>query len=213
LEPTACRAGPAPNGRLALTAGLSIMLVCGSLLAIGPSLARPTRETGCGDWRWPVKTLSDHRRKEVHFSPIHRTVTRLRRRTPPSNLDATTPRITGLEFHTWTLRARPRKAKISADGDVHLVISAPKHPHRTMIVEFPKRSCVRSPFKRKAIARARRRLVASCGPMSGAWAHLKGRVDVIGVGFWDAVHGQDGVAPNGIELHPVLGFSGTCSRR
>ena len=82
-----------------------------------------------------------------------------------------------------------------------------------MIVEFPKRSCVASPFKRKAIARARRRFVHHCGPMSGAWAHLKGSVDVTGVGFWDSVHGQPGVAPNGIELHPALGFKGVCSTR
>jgi len=29
-------------------------------------------------------------------------------------------------------------------------------------------------------------------------------VRVTGVGFFDYVHGQSGVAPNGIELHPVL---------
>lgn len=27
---------------------------------------------------------------------------------------------------------------------------------------------------------------------------------ITGVGFFDYVHGQRGVAPNGIELHPVL---------
>jgi hypothetical protein len=27
---------------------------------------------------------------------------------------------------------------------------------------------------------------------------------VTGVGFFDRIHGQTGVAPNGIELHPVL---------
>jgi hypothetical protein len=29
-------------------------------------------------------------------------------------------------------------------------------------------------------------------------------VRVTGVGFFDFLHGQTGVAPNGIELHPVL---------
>jgi hypothetical protein len=29
-------------------------------------------------------------------------------------------------------------------------------------------------------------------------------VRVTGVGFFDFLHGQRGVAPNGIELHPVL---------
>lgn len=40
----------------------------------------------------------------------------------------------------------------------------------------------------------------------------KGKVVIEGVGFWDEIHGQTGVAPNWIELHPVLGFSGTCKR-
>src|SRR5258706_142329 len=42
-------------------------------------------------------------------------------------------------------------------------------------------------------------------------------VRVTGVGFWDDNHGQRGVAPNAIELHPVLGLTfdpaagtGTC---
>ncbi len=29
-------------------------------------------------------------------------------------------------------------------------------------------------------------------------------VRVTGVGFFDSFHGQTGIAPNGIELHPVL---------
>jgi hypothetical protein len=29
---------------------------------------------------------------------------------------------------------------------------------------------------------------------------------VTGVAFWDFDHGQTGVAPNAIELHPLLGF-------
>jgi hypothetical protein len=29
----------------------------------------------------------------------------------------------------------------------------------------------------------------------------------MGVGFYDPLHGQEGVAPNGIELHPILEIS------
>jgi hypothetical protein len=196
-----------------MTGLISVVLLCESLPSVGPALGTPIRETGCGEWRWPVKTLSDHRKRKVHFSPMRSTVTRFRRRTPPSDLSPTKPRTSYVEFHTWTLRARPRRARIEGDGDIHLIIYAPKHPHRTMIVEFPKRSCVASPFKRKAIARGRRSFIDDCGSMSGAWAHLTGQVDVTGVGFWDSLHDQHGVAPNGIELHPVLGFSGPCSKR
>jgi hypothetical protein len=31
---------------------------------------------------------------------------------------------------------------------------------------------------------------------------------ITGVGFFDFYHGQRGVAPNDIELHPLIGFSG-----
>jgi hypothetical protein len=30
---------------------------------------------------------------------------------------------------------------------------------------------------------------------------------VVGVAFFDFKHGQTGVAPNAIELHPILGFA------
>jgi hypothetical protein len=34
-------------------------------------------------------------------------------------------------------------------------------------------------------------------------------VKVTGVGFFDRVHGQNGVAPNGVELHPLLNIEFT----
>jgi hypothetical protein len=36
--------------------------------------------------------------------------------------------------------------------------------------------------------------------------HISGSARITGVGFFDRIHGQAGVAPNGIELHPALGF-------
>ena len=41
------------------------------------------------------------------------------------------------------------------------------------------------------------------GPIHGK-KKLKRLVTVTGVGFFDRIHGQEGVAPNGIELHPLL---------
>jgi hypothetical protein len=38
-------------------------------------------------------------------------------------------------------------------------------------------------------------------------ARVCARARVVGVAFFDYKHGQTGVAPNAIELHPVLGFS------
>jgi plastocyanin len=39
---------------------------------------------------------------------------------------------------------------------------------------------------------------------SETFASLNGTATIRGVGFFDFKHGQRGVAPNGIELHPVL---------
>jgi hypothetical protein len=83
-----------------------------------------------------------------------------------------------------------------------------------MIVEFPDPRCVDSAFKRPQIRRAREQMLNNCGPISSSdFTALKGRVRVGGVGFWEAIYGQTGVAPNGIELHPVLSIRGRCSHR
>jgi hypothetical protein len=177
-----------------------------------PTAATPAAAGGCGVWRWPVKTLSDPDRAQVNFSPIATTVSRFRLRSRPSVSFVTdTPRYGDVEHRTWRLKARPIQAKLEDDGDIHLVISVPTAPAKTMIVEFPKRTCVASPFRRPKIAAARQAFVSNCGSVSSSsWLHLAGSVTITGVGFWDAKHGQTGVAPNGIELHPVLNFTGDC---
>jgi hypothetical protein len=119
-----------------------------------------------------------------------------------------------VEFQNWTIKGRPIQAKIEEDGDIHLVLGAPHKPAKTMIVEFPKKICVDDFYRRAKIAAARDKVLANCGKITDSnWAKLAGLVKVTGVGFWDAKHGQTGVAPNGIELHPALNFTGDCHKR
>src|SRR5512132_3197197 len=114
---------------------------------------------------------------------------------------------------TWQVRARPVQATVEDDGDIHLVISVPGVPSKTMIVEFPKKTCVASPFKRFRMSHARQQFLSNCGAVSSSsWLKLAGSVTITGVGFWDEKHGQTGIAPNGIELHPVLNFQGDCHK-
>jgi hypothetical protein len=44
--------------------------------------------------------------------------------------------------------------------------------------------------------------------MAAARAHVRlcGRATITGVACFDFQHGQTGVAPNAIELHPILTF-------
>jgi len=53
---------------------------------------------------------------------------------------------------------------------------------------------------------AKRKLVAAVGSPSGRYQTLTGTATITGVVFFDFLHGQRGVAPNGVELHPALGF-------
>ena len=65
-----------------------------------------------------------------------------------------------------------------------------------MIAEAPRLSCTigAKPAMRHAMAIAR------------SHVRLCRQAKITGVAFFDFKHGQTGVAPNAIELHPVLGF-------
>lgn len=150
----------------------------------------------------------------MNFNPTITSVKNFRVRSRPSTTFGTyTPRTGQVEFKTWTVKARPIQAKLEDDQDIHLVISVPSAPTKTMIVEFAKPICVKEPFKRPAIDRARQQFLNNCGSVSSSsWLKLAGSVTITGVGFWDEKHGQTGIAPNGIELHPVLNFTGDCHK-
>lgn len=73
-----------------------------------------------------------------------------------------------------------------------------------MIAEIPSPSCVdpSSPFASQ-VANARSEFDAQLS-VSSAFQAANVPVQVTGVGFFDFFHGQHGVAPNVIELHPIL---------
>ena len=85
-----------------------------------------------------------------------------------------------------------------------------------MIAEFPASSCTvgADAKERKAMDNARDDLAAACDGLPGQKPRtLTGTATLTGVGFFDPIHGQAGVAPNGIELHPVLSFSSADCKR
>jgi hypothetical protein len=101
------------------------------------------------------------------------------------------------------------------DSDIHLVVADPKLGG-SMIVEFPSATCAAAaePTAVAAMTQARSDLATACGGEVGSTpVTLSGSATVTGVGFFDPIHGQAGVAPNGIELHPALSFaSANCKR-
>jgi hypothetical protein len=106
------------------------------------------------------------------------------------------------ETHVWTVRARLTAFKHEMDGDYHLVLT---DGAATMVAEIPDPALIPdSPFQSQiAAARAafERRFAVH---RSLSMQHADAPVTVTGIGFFDVVHGQSGMAPNGAELHPVL---------
>jgi hypothetical protein len=187
----------------------------------------------CGLERWPVKTLGDADADKVVLDALMpMTVTELRQLVSPFANNQPGPqdsRSAPVELTVYTLTVALVGARIESDSDVHLVVADPNDPGATMIVEFPDPACIESKDAalvarmtnaRSAVLKAAPRLVqqiAAGGAIPAAafdpqtqkmlLQPMGGLAQIIGVGFFDTVHGQDGVAPNGVELHPVLDFS------
>ena len=94
----------------------------------------------CGVERWPVKTLSDPREKLVNYKPHDSSIGRLRKK-PHPHVGPNTKRIEGVETTNYRVAARLVEMKLEEDRDIHLVVSVPSAPAKTMIVEFPDPTC------------------------------------------------------------------------
>jgi hypothetical protein len=150
--------------------------------------------------------------------------------TPPSEADIdtggvfSTARSAPVETTVYTVDAFVTFYKKETDVDYHIVLQdrllAPgepldDNPPHTLISEIPSPACVitsatprvlvPSPLA-EGIARARAKFDARLSATS-FFQTANIPVRVTGVGFFDFEHGQTGVAPNAIELHPVLDIS------
>jgi hypothetical protein len=140
---------------------------------------------------------------------------------PPSSADIdtggkyATSRDAPVETTVYTVDATMTFYKKETDVDYHIVLSdnASPTPH-TLIAEIPSPACILAPngsggrglvsvpFS-AGIAAARAKFDARLDAQT-FFQQVSIPVRVRGVGFFDFEHGQTGVAPNAIELHPVL---------
>jgi hypothetical protein len=182
---------PRPSHRVLAVAFVTVIAALPARLAA----SAPHHEAGfsaapgCGVERWAVKTLQD-RPRLLRRQPT--TVAHLVSLPRPAHLPAT--RLP-FERHIFRVIAAVTLVRPEEDGDLHLVL---KRGTKHLIAETPNApACTgRATAYRKRQMASARRLVRLCP-----------RARVTGVAFFDFLHGQTGVAPNGIELHPVLGFA------
>src|SRR3954468_13955612 len=176
----------------------SRMIVCVVSLLSAMSL-----HAQCGTDRWPVKTSTDPDASLVSRQIVPTTIAYLRS-IPALRPLPQTGRVAPVEETIYSVTATLTAFKLDGDSDYHLVLA--DEEGRRMIAEIPSPECasggvfgadiatVRSVFESKLIA-------------SGQFKTVAMPVEIRGVGFFDFLQGQMGVAPNGIELHPVTGIN------
>jgi hypothetical protein len=167
----------------------SVLIVIALVAAAAARIAEPAHQRqahfsaalACGIERWQIKTLQD-RPRLLRARPS--TVANLVSLPRPSQI----PRI-------FSVVAAVTLVRQEADQDLHLVLeSGSDH----IIAEAPLApACTQNAtsYRKKQMASAR------------AAVQLCSEARVVGVAFWDFKHHQTGVAPNAIELHPILGFA------
>jgi hypothetical protein len=158
--------------------------------------------TACGIERWHVKTGIDAEASRVNTKTVvDTTISHLRSLPAPSFLPVNN-RLGPTELTVFRISAYLLRIKIEADSDYHLVLA--DSGGRTMIVESPAPACVGSSSPFLAHIRGVRALLTSRFHPTDIWNRGHWPITVTGVGFFDFRHRQSGVAPNAIELHPLL---------
>jgi len=175
-----------------------LSMILAALLLFSSALV----QAQCGVERWSVKTGTDADVGKVNLnSTTSTTIVALRTPAAPNPIPANN-RVSPWETTVWVINGTLTVYKLENDSDYHMVIA--DSAGNTMITEIPAPSCVgaTSPFL-SSIQNARAKFDAQLtATTSFQTANIP--VQIVGVGMFDFLHGQTGVAPNGMELHPVL---------
>jgi len=159
-----------------------------------------------GKERWSVKILTDKESSKIYWLPKHTTVkalTELVQPYPVNNKKFDRSVRFGYEFNVYEVYCKIRQYIREDDGDYHLVLVDLSDTTLTMVGEIPNPDCdsVSKSKYAKGFRETRNEFEKHILP--------KGKVStetfiITGVCFFDFIHGQKGVAKNGVEIHPIM---------
>ena len=166
------------------------------------TVANPQASTGsCGVERWSVKTGSDADAGLIDLTSTTTTsIADLTSLPHPSSLPAD-GRIQPTETTQYVISATLDEFKLESDSDYHLVLDDGNG--NTLIAEIPDPSCVDSSSPLLSAITSARSTFDARYTATTSFQTVDVPVTVTGIGFFDYLHGQTGVAPNGIELHAI----------
>ena len=164
------------------------------------SVASPT----CGVERWSVKVGTDPQASSVDLSKATPVTLATMRSWPAPASPPLNARVAPYETTVWVVHGTLINYKKEDDVDYHVVMQ--DGAGNTVITEVPCPCCsIGSPFETR-IANARQTFDAKLTAQP-FFQNPNIPVRITGVGFFDFLHGQTGVAPNGIEIHSILDIS------
>ncbi len=166
------------------------------------ALVHATAQTlGCGQERWDIKTGTDPDAESVLLTPKSSTIGELIAfPAPPPDPPA---RVQGEpEFQVYTIEATVTAWKIESDSDYHLALADAQG--NTMIAEAACPGCAQGSPWLDQITTVRSTIETALGQAGPGYVDVNRLATISGPGMFDRLHGQRGVAPNGIEIHPIL---------
>jgi catabolite regulation protein CreA len=154
-----------------------------------------------GEERWDVKTCTDIAASKINTTPIISKITDLVNE-ESGKIGNSTPRH-AIEFTIRTVTCYISYWKYEADSDIHIVMNDIENPSITMIAEIPNPNCdiAKTSKYEKEFINTRNKFLSF---KKTAHTVKSGTYILTGVAFFDKIHGQKGVAKNGIEIHPLL---------
>ena len=186
------------------------------LLPVFSTFAQETDETDeaesqngllitCGVERWAVKTCYDADTVNINFSNIvPSSVAYQRSLIAPTLPSDNTTRLPG-EDTVYSLDVHLVECKLETDQDIHVVISTIGKTSETMVAEIVNPECpnIINTSRYAEFKTLRDWFVSTYSPTT-SFKTLNVNVHLTGVGFFDFLHGQTGIPPNGREIHPIL---------
>ena len=160
----------------------------------------------CGHERWNIKTLSDIDTSRINFkqiipSTIHEQILFPK----PSRLPNF--RLPLLETLIYTIDCYIIGYKLEADKDIHFIIEDPITKER-MVAELPSPLCsnIQKTSRYNLFVSLQNYVKNNIGKATTKFNYLKTPilVTMTGVGYFDFIHGQNGMPKNGREIHPIL---------
>jgi hypothetical protein len=174
-----------------------------SLVVLALLLSAVSLHAQCGGERWPVKVAADPDAGLIVTTRMPASIATLR--SFPSLRPLPQDRRLGpIETTIYSVTATLTEYKLDDDGDYSLILS--DDVGRTMVAAIPSPTCLTGSRFASEIVAARTAFEARFHATS-EYQRAMVPIEIRGVGFFDFLHGQRGMAPYGLALHPVIYLS------